>query len=78
MSAIELILDILMVIAAIIMIVTVLMQDSESDGMGALTGNNDSFFGKAKNVALEAKLALATKISAGVFVVLSIVMMLVG
>ena len=35
-------------------------------------------FGKAKNAALEAKLALATKVSAGVFVALSIVMILVG
>ena len=38
MSAIELILDILMVIAALVMIVTVLMQSSEDDGLGALTG----------------------------------------
>ena len=33
MSAIEVILDILMVISALIMIVTVLMQDSDSDGI---------------------------------------------
>ena len=54
------------------------MQSSESDGMGAISGNNDSFFGKAKNAALEAKLALATKISAGVFVALALVMIIVG
>ena len=78
MSAIELILDILMVIAAIIMIVTVLMQDSESDGMGALTGGSETFFGKNKNKTLEGKLSNATTISAIVFVLLAIVMLIVA
>lgn len=78
MSAIELILDILMVIAALVMIVTVLMQNSESDGMGALTGGSETFFGKNKNNTLEGKLNNATKISAIVFVLLAIVMLIVA
>lgn len=69
------VLTILMVIAAIILIVTVLMQSSDSDGMGALTGGSETFFGKNKNNTLEGKLALATKISAAVFVLLAIVIM---
>ena len=77
MSAIELILDILMVISALVMIVTVLMQDSESDGMSALSGGSETFFGKNKNNTLEGKLAMATKVSSIVFVVLAIVMLLV-
>ena len=71
-------LTILMVLAAIIMIVTVLMQDSESDGMGALSGGSETFFGKNKNNTLEGKLALATKVSSIVFVVLAIVIMVIG
>ena len=78
MSAIELILDILMVIAALVMIVTVLMQESDSDGMGALTGGSETFFGKNKNNTLEGKLSNATKISSIVFVVLAIVMLIVA
>ncbi len=78
MNALQIILNICLILTALVLIVSVLLQSSESDGMGALTGNNDSFFGKAKNAALEAKLALATKVSASVFVVLSIVMMLIG
>ncbi len=78
MSALQIILNILLIISSLVVIVSVLMQSSESDGMGAISGNNDSFFGKAKNAALEAKLALATKISAGVFVALSLVMIIVG
>ena len=78
MSAIELILNILMVIAALVMIVTVLMQSSEDDGMGALTGGSETFSGKNKNNTLEGKLSNATKISSIVFVVLAIVMLIVA
>ena len=78
MSALQVILNILLIISSLVMIVSVLMQSSESDGMGAISGNNESFFGKAKNAALEAKLALATKISAGIFVALALIMIIVG
>ena len=79
MSAIQVILNVCLIIASLVMIVTVLLQSSEDDGMGALTGGkNDSFFGKAKNAAFEAKMALGTKISAIVFVVLALAMVLVG
>ena len=78
MSAVEVILNILMVISALVMIVTVLMQSSDSDGMGALTGGSETFFGKNKNNTLEGKLSNATKISATVFVLLAIVMLIVA
>ena len=78
MSAIEIILNILMVISALVLIVTVLMQSSDSDGMGALAGGSETFFGKNKNNTLEGKLANATKISAIVFVVLAILMLIVA
>lgn len=78
MSAIELILDILMVISAIVMIVTVLLQSSDDDGMSALTGGSDTFFGKNKNNTLEGKLALGTKVSATAFVVLAVLMLIIA
>ena len=79
MSAIQVILNVCLILASLVMIVTVLLQSSEDDGMGALTGGkNDSFFGKDKNAAFEAKMALGTKISAAVFVMLALIMVLVG
>lgn len=78
MTAIEVILNILMVISAIVLIVTVLLQSSESDGMGAISGGSETFFGKNKNSTLEGKLALATKISASIFVVLALVMLIIA
>lgn len=71
------VLNILLVIVALVLIVTVLLQDSDSDGMGALTGGSETFFGKNKDNTLEGKLANATKISAIAFVVLAIVMLFV-
>ena len=78
MSAIEVILNILMVISAIVMIVTVLLQSSEEDGMSALTGGSETFFGKNKNATLEGKLSTATKISSIVFVVLALLMLIIA
>lgn len=63
-------------VVSIALIVTVLMQDSETGGLSALGGGSaDTFFGKNKSKGLDAKLALITKILAGLFVVLCIAMM---
>ena len=69
---------ILLMIVALVMIVTVLLQSSERSGLGAVSGAAETFFGKNKAKGMEAKLALITKISATVFVVLSVLMMFVG
>lgn len=70
--------SILLIIDALLMIVTVLMQSSDDDGMSALSGRTaDSYFSKSKSKTMEARLALGTKIAAGVFVVLSLLMLLV-
>lgn len=66
---------ILLIISALVMVVTVLLQSSEKSGLGAVSGAAETFFGKNKANGMEAKLALITKISAAVFVVLCIVFM---
>lgn len=76
MSAAQWIVGILLLISALIMIVTVLLQSSERSGIGAVSGAAETFFGKNKARGMEAKLALITKICAGLFVGLSVVMML--
>lgn len=72
------VIGILLIIAALIMVVTVLLQSSEKAGIGAVSGAAETFFGKNKASGMEAKLALITKISAALFVILCIVMMFVG
>ena len=76
MTAMQWIVGILLLISALILVVSVLLQSSESSGIGAVSGAAETFFGK--NKGMEAKLALTTKICAGVFVALSIVLMFLG
>ena len=78
MGVIHTIVGILLLISALIMIVTVLLQSSERSGLGAVSGAAETFFGKSKAKGMDAKLALLTKVCAGVFVTLSIVMMFIN
>lgn len=73
MTVPQIIVNILLIIDALVLIVTVLMQSSESDGMSALAGGSESFFGKNKGSTFEGKMAFITKVSAGVFVALALV-----
>ncbi|MBR6165719.1 MAG: preprotein translocase subunit SecG [Clostridia bacterium] len=71
------VISIVLIIAALFMIVTVLLQSSDEDGIGALSGRSDSYFSRSKAKTFEAKLALGTKIAASVFVVLSLLLLIV-
>ena len=76
MTLVQGIVAVLLTLSALVMIVTVLMQSSERTGIGAVSGAAETFFGKNKARNMDAKLALITKICTGLFVGLSIVMML--
>ena len=78
MTLVQGIIAVLLTISALVMIATVLMQSSERTGIGAVSGAAETFFGKSKARGMDAKLALITKICTGLFVSLSIVMMLIG
>ena len=78
MSVAQWIVGSLLMLSALVMIVTVLMQSSSRTGIGAVSGAAETFFGKNKARGMDAKLALVTKICTGLFVSLSIVMMLLG
>ena len=69
----QVIVGILLFITALVLIVTVLLQESKQNGVGAISGAAETFFGKNKAKGLEAKLALITKVCAIVFVVLAII-----
>ena len=72
MGAVKIILIILEVLASIGLIVTVLFQSSNEGGMGAITGKNETYMGKNKTATLEKKMALATKIIAVIWLVLTL------
>ena len=74
MAALLVIIQIFLVITAIVLIISVLMQQGNSAGLGAISGGAETFLGKNKAKSYEGKLELATKASAAVFVVLAILM----
>ena len=69
---------VILVITALILIVTVLLQPGESNGLGAIAGGAETFFGKNKAKTMEGKLALATKISAALFIICALLVAVIG
>ena len=78
MAILNILVTILLIIAALILIVTVLLQPGESNGLGAIAGGAETFFGKNKAKTMEGKLALATKVSAGVFSICALIVAVIG
>ena len=74
MAALLVIIQIFLIIAALVLIVSVLMQQGNTAGLGSIGGGAETFLGKNKAKSYEGKLELATKVSAAVFVVLAILM----
>lgn len=73
MAAIRIICTILLVLCALVVIVSVLMQQGQTQGLGSIAGGAETFFGKNKSKSYEGKLGLATKICGAAFIVLSLV-----
>ena len=79
MNAAQIIVNILLILSSIVMIITVMLQSSDSDRMAGLTGgNSETFFGKNNISTFEGKMAMGTKLSAAVFVVLALVMLFIS
>ena len=72
------IITVVLVVCALVLIATVLLQPGESNGLGAIAGGAETFFGKNKAKTMEGKLALATKISAAAFIVCALVIAMIG
>lgn len=80
MTTAQVIINILLVVSAIALIISVLLQKGDSEGMGSIMGGSgaESFLGRNKAKTMEGKLAMMTKVSAGLFVTLALVMVFVS
>ncbi|MBE6551028.1 MAG: preprotein translocase subunit SecG [Ruminococcaceae bacterium] len=67
------ILCVFLIIFAIAITVLVSMQSGKNTGMSAISGNSDTFYGKAKSKQKEAILSKLTTILSIVFVIVAIV-----
>ena len=55
------------------LICVIILQSGKNSGLSAFTGANESYLAKNKAKSRDARLALATKWVAGIFVVLTVV-----
>ncbi len=61
METVKLIVTIIQVILSVALTVVVLLQSGKEAGLGAISGNNESYMGKTGGAGLDKKLASATK-----------------
>ena len=77
MAVVTVLITIILVVSACVLIGTVLLQPGESNGLGAIAGGAETFFGKNKGRTLDAKLNKITKVLCAVFIVLAFAVTLI-
>jgi len=79
MGVLTTVLTIAYVIICLILIFVVLMQSGKSEGLsGSIAGGADTFFGKNKGRTIDAILEKWTAVIAGLFIVLSLVLVYIA
>ena len=78
MQILRTILTIIFVIDCIALTVVVLMQEGKSQGLGAIAGAADTYWGKNKGRSMEGGLVRATTIMGILFFVISVALNMLG
>ena len=78
MQILRTILTILFLIDCIALTIVVLMQEGKSQGLGAIAGAADTYWGKNKGRSMEGGLVKATTIMGVLFFVLSVALNMLG
>ena len=74
MEVVKIILTVLEVIASVALVVAVLLQSGKEAGLGAISGNNQSYMGQGKTNSLDKIMASATKWVALAWLVLTVLL----
>ncbi len=78
-ETLQLILTIVDVLVCLVVVLSILFQSSESEGLsGAIAGSAETLFGKDKARSLDAKLSKVTTIAVIVFLVLTFILCIAG
>ncbi len=77
MTTAQIALSVIMIIASLFLIVVVLLQEGAQQGLGAIEGGADTFFGKGKASASDRIFARLTSIVGVIFVIAAIVLNIV-
>ena len=73
MTALQYVLAIVIILVSIGIIALVMLQEGKQQGLGAIAGAADTFFGKNKGKTMDAQLAKFTKLLGVVFFILALV-----
>ena len=77
MEVLKIIFIIIQLLICLALIAIIILQSGKNSGLSALSGKSDTFLSRNKKKSRDARLALATKWFAGVFVILTIVLNLI-
>lgn len=74
MAVLKMIITIVFIIVCVALVVTVLMQEGKSAGLGSISGAAETYWGKNKGRSMEGFLVKITKVLAVLFMVLAAVL----
>ena len=74
MNVVKIILGIIFLIDCIALTIVVLMQEGKQQGLGAIAGAAETYWGKNKGRSMEGGLVLATRILGTLFIVISLLL----
>ena len=74
MQIIKIILSVIFIIDCIALTVVVLMQEGKQQGLGAIAGAAETYWGKNKGRSMEGKLVKITKILVILFIVIAVIL----
>ena len=74
MQIIKIILSVIFIIDCIALTVVVLMQEGKQQGLGAIAGAAETYWGKNKGRSMEGRLVTGTKILVALFIIIAAVL----
>ena len=74
MTVLKTILTVLFILVSLVITVIILMQEGKSQGLGAISGAADTYWGKNKGRSMEGILVKLTKICVALFLILAVVL----
>ena len=77
MGPLMIVIGIVQLVICLVLLLVIILQSGKNSGLSAFTGANESYLAKNKAKSRDARLALATKWVAGLFVILTVVLNLV-
>jgi len=77
MPILKLIFVLIQLLACLTLMVVIILQSGKNSGLSSLSGKADTYLSKNKQKSRDARLALATKWVAGLFLILTVVLNLI-